>query len=213
LELGCGTGRLLVPLARAGLRMAGIDLSAPMLARAVTRARRLVRSRRPLIARGDIRRLPFRAATFGAVMAPYGLLQSLVKDADLDAALADVRRVLARGGLLGIDLVPDLEKWDEYTRQVSLRGRLAAGATVTLVETVRQDRRRRLTIFDEEFIERRRGRSTRHRFTLTFRTLAFADVLSRIEDAGFRVEATAGDYRGGPWTTGSDVWIVHARRR
>src|SRR5262250_312273 len=33
LELGCGTGRLLVPIARAGHRIVGIDLSDSMLAR------------------------------------------------------------------------------------------------------------------------------------------------------------------------------------
>ena len=32
LELGCGTGRISVPLARAGVSMVGIDRSAPMLA-------------------------------------------------------------------------------------------------------------------------------------------------------------------------------------
>src|ERR1043166_9308264 len=32
LEVGCGTGRVLVPLARAGCRVTGIDVSAHMLA-------------------------------------------------------------------------------------------------------------------------------------------------------------------------------------
>lgn len=213
LELGCGTGRLLVPLSRAGVSIVGIDLSGPMLDRARTRIRRLPLAQRPPVVRGDIRHLPFAARSFGAVMAPYGLLQSLVTDADLDAVLVDVRRVLRTGGLLGIDLVPDLERWDQYDRQVSLRGTLGAGATLTLVESVRQDRRRQLTVFDEEFVLRRGSRVSRHRFSLTFRTLAFDDVLSRVRAAGFRVESTAGDYRGGPWTPESDVWIVRARRR
>src|SRR5579863_1321429 len=34
LELGCGTGRISLPLARAGVRLVGIDRSAPMLDRA-----------------------------------------------------------------------------------------------------------------------------------------------------------------------------------
>src|SRR5205823_7761260 len=41
LELGCGTGRVTLPLARDGARIVGIDRSAAMLARAVRRARRL----------------------------------------------------------------------------------------------------------------------------------------------------------------------------
>src|SRR4051812_37617090 len=38
LELGCGTGRVSLPLAADGLNLVGIDRSAPMLARAVERA-------------------------------------------------------------------------------------------------------------------------------------------------------------------------------
>jgi SAM-dependent methyltransferase len=40
LELGCGTGRVTLPLARAGVKVVGVDLSAPMLKRARDRVRR-----------------------------------------------------------------------------------------------------------------------------------------------------------------------------
>jgi len=212
LELGCGTGRLLIPLARRGARITGIDLSVAMLERARARRQRLPRARRPPMLRGDVRHLPFRASSFGLVIAPYGMLQSLTTDADLDAALASAARVLKRGGWLGVDLVPDLPSWDTYRRQVRLRGRERTGATVTLVESVRQDRRRGLTIFDEEFVRRLRGQTTRHRFSLTFRTLSMTDTIARIERAGFRIESILGDYRGGPWDVRADVWVVLARK-
>jgi SAM-dependent methyltransferase len=141
LELGCGTGRLLMPLARAGVPVVGIDRSPDMLARAIERRRRVPRARRPQVLRGDIRTLPFPDAAFGAVMAPYGLFQSLLRESDLAALLGEVRRVLAPGGLFAIDLVPDLPKWHEYNEQVSLRGRGPRGGQLTLVESVRQDRR------------------------------------------------------------------------
>lgn len=213
LELGCGTGRLLMPMARTGVPVVGVDRSLPMLARAIVRTRTLRRAHRPGILRGDIRVLPFRPRTFGMVMAPYGLLQSLVREADLVATIAEIARVLRKGGLLGIDLVPDLTTWAEYERRVSLKGRTELGGRVTLIESVRQDRRRRLTIFDEEFVEVRGRKTTRHRFSLTFRTLALPEIIARVEAAGFRIEATAGDYRGGPWTEQSDVWIIKARKR
>src|SRR5438270_2418846 len=41
LDLGCGTGRLTLPLLRDGHRLVGIDHAAPMLARAAGRVRRL----------------------------------------------------------------------------------------------------------------------------------------------------------------------------
>ena len=56
-------------------------------------------------------------------MAPYGMLQSLTRERDLAATLACVARVLPRGGLFGIDLVPDLPRWSEYKRRVNAVGR------------------------------------------------------------------------------------------
>jgi SAM-dependent methyltransferase len=212
LELGCGTGRLLLPLARRTRRLTGVDYSAAMLARARTRIRRLPRARRPATVLGDIRALPFRARTFGAIVAGYGVLQSLLIDDDIDATLAEAARVLAPGGRFGIDLVPELQRWEPYSGRVSLRGKLNARTSVTLVESVRQDRRRGLTIFDERFIERRGGRATTRRFSLTFRTLPIDDLCARIERAGFRIDARLGDYKGGAWTPDSDAWILLARR-
>ena len=212
LELGCGTGRLLIPMSRTGVPVTGIDRSVPMLKRALARTKRLPRTQRPRVLRGDIRALPFRAGSFGLVMAPYGLLQSLVRPADLAQMLDETRRVLRPGGLLGVDLVPDLPKWQEYRGQVTLKGRSADGGQITLIESVRQDRRRGLTIFDEEFTERRGRRVERRRFSLTFRTVALPAVVRQLEAAGFRVDAVLGDYRGAPWHDEADVWVILARR-
>jgi ubiquinone/menaquinone biosynthesis C-methylase UbiE len=212
LELGCGTGRLLVPLARSGIRITGIDRSTPMLARAVARTRRLTRSGRPRIVRGDIRQLPFADDGFRLVMAPYGLVQSLVSDRDLSATLREAARVAAPGGLVGFDLVPDLPAWKEYRDKVIFRGRSARGVRITLVESVRQDRRRGVTVFDDTFVDRRGARVVRRRFTLTFRTLELPAFLRRLGRAGLAPEAVFGGYRGGAWTPESDAWIVLARK-
>jgi hypothetical protein len=162
--------------------------------------------------RGDIRHLPFAPQTFKGVLAPYGILQSLVRDKDLNATLAAVAEVLVPGGLFGIDLVPDVPNWREYSDKVQLKGRAAGGAHLTLVESVRQEPRRHLTIFEQTYIERR-GRDVRkHTFELTFRTLPIPSFTRRLERAGFAVEAVVGDYRGGPWDERADVWIVLARR-
>ena len=212
LELGCGTGRIAMPLGRAGASLVGIDRSAEMLARARTRVRRGRLARRVRLVQGDIRLLPF-ASTFALALAPYGILQSLLREGDLAATLAEVRRVLRHGATFGLELVADLPSWEEYRKRVSLegwRGR-RGGAHVTLVETVRQDRTRRRTIFDQEFTERR-GRHTRvHRFSLAFRTLSIPQMTRRLEKAGFEISALLGDYRGAPWDERADVWIILAK--
>jgi SAM-dependent methyltransferase len=213
LELGCGTGRLLIPLARSRKRVVGLDRSAPMLAHARRRVGRMPSAKRPCLLRGDIRRLPFSAGSLGTVLAPYGVLQSLLTEADLVHALEEASRVLRPGGLLGIDLVPDLPVWAGHGRRVQLSG-THRGGRLTLFESVRQDRRRGLTIFNETFVEQREGAATRRRFTLTFRTQPLPPLLRLIERAGFAIEATFGDYEGAPWRAhGADAWIVLARKK
>ena len=218
LELGCGTGRISLPLVRGGVSLVGVDRSAAMLGRAAARDRAMrARHRRGAsgdltLVRGDIRALPFRAGHFALVLAPYGVLQSLLRDRDLVAALTSVSRVLQEGGIFGLDLVPDVPNWREYRNRIQLRGRAAGGAHLTLVESVRQDRRRRLTTFEQKYLERRAGRTAEHRFELTFRTLPVRAMVRRLEAAGFVVEATLGDYRGRPWDHRSDVWLILARK-
>ncbi len=218
LELGCGTGRISLPLAKAGVKVVGIDRSAPMLERA---ARRLAtmhkrqggRGKKKLrLVRGDIRFLPFERASFKTVLAPYGILQSLVRDKDLNATLAAVADVLAPGGLFGVDLVPDVPNWREYSNQIQMKGKAQGGAHLTLVESVRQDRTKHLTIFEQTYIERRGEQVRKHTFDLTFRTLPIPTFTKRLEKAGFAIEAVLGDYRGGPWDERADVWIMLARR-
>jgi SAM-dependent methyltransferase len=213
LELGCGTGRVAVPVARAGVRVIGIDRSASMLDRARRRLRRAKLSGSLQLVRGDVRSLPFPAASFGLVAAPYGILQSLLDDATLDAALASAHRALRQGGTFGIDLVSDLTSWGEYDRRVKLRGKAGRSQTrITLIESVRQDRDRGLTLFDQEFVERRGQVSRSHRFSLAFRTVSVEEMSVRLERHGFRVSAVLGDYEGGPWDRRADVWLILATK-
>jgi ubiquinone/menaquinone biosynthesis C-methylase UbiE len=210
LELGCGTGRVSRPLLAAGIDLIGIDRSAKMLARAVDRAS-ATRGGRLRCVRGDIRALPFADRSFAMVVAPYGVLQSLTRPRDLREALASAARVLSHGGMLGVDLVPDVPKWKEYRNRVQMSGRDGA-AHLTLVESVRQHPRRRLTTFEQCYIERRDGRTKRHRFDLTFRTLSVPQMGRELARVGFEVTAALGDYDGRPWDRRADVWIILAKR-
>ena len=213
LELGCGTGRVSIPLARAGASLVGIDRSEAMLARAKSRIPNpKSRPAGPRFVRADIRALPFAVRTFAMVIAPYGILQSLLADADLAQTLAAVHEALRPGGTFGIDLVPDVPKWREYENRIRLRGRATHGAHFTLIESVRQDRPRGLTTFDQRYVERRGRTESEHRFALTFRTLPVQTMARALEVAGFVVKAVLGDYNGRPWDDRADVWIIVAEK-
>jgi ubiquinone/menaquinone biosynthesis C-methylase UbiE len=91
LEVGVGTGRFAVPLAEAGIRVAGLDRSAEMLA--VLRGK-AGGARLPVV-RGDALALPFRRA-FDAVLFSHFL--HLLDDRG--ALAAELRRVLLPGALV-----------------------------------------------------------------------------------------------------------------
>jgi ubiquinone/menaquinone biosynthesis C-methylase UbiE len=214
LELGCGTGRVLVPLARAGVPIVGVDRSAPMLARGRARLRRLRTPVSAALVRGDVRDLPGAGGAFDLVVAPYGILQSLLRERDLTRTLESVARVLAPGGVFGIDLVPDVPNWREYSRRITMRGhRGPRRVPITLVESVRQDRARKLTFFDQEFTEGWGARRRVRRFSLAFRTIGVPALRRRLERAGFEIDAVLGGYDGEPWDPRADTWVVLARKR
>ena len=218
LELGCGTGRISLPLARAGVSVVGIDRSAPMLERAAKRLTAMRKraggrgKKRLHLVRGDIRYLPFERARFKTVLAPYGVLQSLVRDKDLNATLASVADVLAPGGLFGVDLVPDVPNWREYANRIQLKGqgrgrrtpdprRVGPAGSQEAPHDLRADLHR---------APGHQGDGAHVRPDVPH--AADPDLHETPRTAGFAIEAVLGDYRGGPWDERADVWIMLARR-
>jgi hypothetical protein len=94
-----------------------------------------------------------------------------------------------------------------------MSGRMGRQTTVSLVESVTQDRARRLTIFDQRYVTTRDGVRRLHRFSLTFRTLSIRQMARRLERAGFAIDVVLGDYQGGPWDARADVWVILASKR
>lgn len=138
LELGCGTGRLLLPLARAGCHVVGVDNSPEMLARAAARLARepeAVRERVTLHQQ-DFTQLEMGQSYFGLAIAPYNTFLHL----DTMAKRAALRRVvgcLGGNGRLLLDLANPfwLADMDEAEPAFALENELVDPETG---ETVRQ---------------------------------------------------------------------------
>ena len=108
LELGCGTGRVLLPTARAGIAITGLDLSSRMLEVCRDRLAAEVQSRVELVG-GAMTDFDF-GRSFRLVTTPFRPFQHLLTVEDQLACLACVRRHLAPGGRLVFDLFnPSLE--------------------------------------------------------------------------------------------------------
>ena len=115
-ELGCGTGRILLPLLASGIDAVGADRSLPMLAR----LRRDAAARgleAPRVAQMDLRALAF-DSRFATILAPYSLVTYLTTDAEVDAFLNEARRLLEPAGMLVLDaFVPrDVAPFDDFRR-------------------------------------------------------------------------------------------------
>ncbi|HET7777833.1 MAG TPA: class I SAM-dependent methyltransferase [Rudaea sp.] len=100
LELGCGTGRILLELLAAGVDAIGVDRSLPML-RQLRRdaAKRGIEAR---VAQMDLRGLAL-TGKFETILAPYSLITYLTNPEATVAALVRMRSLLAVQGRLVID--------------------------------------------------------------------------------------------------------------
>lgn len=105
LELACGTGRLTFPMAEAGIEVVGVDVSAPMIARAEEKRQRWSpppggEVRFELADMRDVRL----DQTFAGVVIGLNSLMHMVGDDDLASALETARLHLSPGGLLALDV-------------------------------------------------------------------------------------------------------------
>jgi SAM-dependent methyltransferase len=100
LELGCGTGRILIELIAAGLDAIGVDRSLPMLQR--LRKDAVARNLQPRVAQMDLRAVAV-SGPFTAILAPYSLITYLTdREAAVDV-LRQLRALLAPAGVIVID--------------------------------------------------------------------------------------------------------------
>jgi SAM-dependent methyltransferase len=204
LELGCGTGRVLIPTARAGIAVVGLDASLAMLdicRRRLSQEAPEVRDRVELV-HGDMRTFDLeRRDSFPLVTLPFRPFQHLLTVDDQLACLAQVRRHLAPGGRLILDLFnPSL---DALVRPTPT-GELAEGDPFTVPDGRRVQRRYQIVSQDRAaqvnqveliyYVTHPDGRAERlvHRFGMRYLFRYEAEHL--LARAGFEVERLYGGY-------------------
>lgn len=111
LELGCGTGRILIPSAQAGATMVGLDASPSMLQRARQKVAALppeVQARITLV-QGDMRAFDLQQQ-FALITIPFRAFLHLLQVSDQIVALHTIRRHLHPDGRLILNFFdPSLE--------------------------------------------------------------------------------------------------------
>ena len=112
LELGCGTGRVAIPIAEAGVEVVGLDSSEAMLEVARRKAKRLVEGTASLtLLQADMRDFSLGDdKEFSLVVIPFRGFLSLLTVEDQTRTLLNVKRHLAPNARLVFNIfVPDLD--------------------------------------------------------------------------------------------------------
>ncbi len=219
LEVACGTGRVLVPLARAGQRVVGVDSSTHMLERAAAKLRSAgpdVSSRATLIEAGmGAFELTER---FGLVVIAVNSLAHLVTRQEQQRALSVAARHLRPGGLLAIDVMNPSPAWllrEAGSRHQDLARVLQEdGTVVTRTETVvATDLAAQIRTLRSEYELIAADGSVRKRVVeWPFRYVHRFEAELLLEGAGLDVEHIYGGYDRRPFTSESKVMILLGRR-
>lgn len=217
LELGVGTGRVALALARAGIETVGVEPVPAMLAHAKKRAALLPASAREKLTlrAGDARSVRLKR-TFPLVIAPFNVFMHLYTRSDLERALSTVRTHLAPRGRFVFDvLMPDLHA------MVRRPGKLYRGPRLKDARTGRT----------YEYFEAFEYEATRQvqMVSMVFQSLSALDDLKVVPLSqrqffpqelelllhynGFRIEHVWGDFARGPLVNESESQIIVARVR
>ncbi len=216
LELGCGTGRVLLPLARQGYRLTGIDASAKMLERA--RAKFAAEDLAGLVTlvHQEMRELEL-DERFNMAFAALNSFAHLHTTEDQLSALAQIHRHLNPGGLLILDLFnPDMGRLLDSRGQMTLAKAMAdpeTGHRLMRFYTEEVDLGRQLihTTYIVDEIDAG-GRMQRTLFPFTLRYLFRYELELLLRHAGFEIEAIYGTYDLDEFSGESEKLIAVAQK-
>ena len=219
LELGCGTGRVTLPIAQSGIDIVGLDNSEGMLARARDKAALLEEGDGSIDLRmGDMCELSF-DRTFPLVIIPFRGFLALLSVEDQVRCLTGIKEHLEPDGRLIFNIfVPDPQMLVEdedaafHLRDVTDpdTGRTSVVWQQTRVDTFNQVLSVRLIVDEidkEGVVGRRFYRDYQIRYAHR------VEVLHLLERCGFEVVDLYGDFDYSPFDGDSEemVWVARPR--
>ncbi len=216
LELGCGTGRAMLPLAEQGLAVTGVDISNGLLSIAKDKIKEAGHRDNLSAVYGDIRTVSLPTTAFRFAYCVSNTLMHCTTQADQLLVLENTFRHLAPDGILLIDLFnPDLvalsevaglqelaDSWEDSNGAQVLKWSIrTADAASQIQETC---------FIYEEISADGSSRKTLCPFTLRFLWPSEGKLL--LEKAGFEVMSVWGDFDGESYHSGSERLIFLARK-
>jgi len=211
LELGCGTGRLLAPLAEEARRLVGVDRSPAMLARARERLRAAgVLSRVSLVA-ADLREPVCQGADLA--VAALNTLSHFTDRSGQVRVLQATRQSLHMGGLLALDVPNPYFEMDARPNGVAMLEATYDTADGLIMEwSVAEAARARQILTVRSLYDICSAAGLRRESTVFDLYLYYLPELTLLlERAAFRLEEAWGDYDGAPYDDDSPRLLCLAR--
>lgn len=207
LELACGTGRLTIPLKKAGVDITGLDMAAPMLELARAKAARA--GVEVLFLRGDARRFSL-PRKFRLVFMAFNSLQHLAARADLEGLFASVRRCLAPGGRFVFDVFnPNpvcLVRDPEELLPVAYYDDPAGGGKMLVNEQYCYDRAAQVSRLVWHYRREKDGKTLKK--TLNLRCFFPEELPALAHYNGFRLLKRYGDFKRSPFAGDSPKQVL-----
>ncbi len=217
LELGCGTGRALLPLAAAGHLVTGVDGSAALLALARQKTQSARLTGHVELIHDDLRTFQSEKPPVDFAYCVSNTLMHLPTQDDQLAVLVNAQRHLRPDGLLLVDLFnPDIVRLSEVAGLQELADQWIdeeSGAEVYKWSVRHLDVAHQLQdtlfIYEQIFAD---GRVQKRAIPFTLRFLWPSEGKLLLQMAGFRVEAVYGDFEGTAYDDSSERLIFLARK-
>ena len=215
LELGCGTGRVTLPLAADCKYIHGIDISAAMISicrEKLTRAG--IPPTKASVEEGDITDFDL-GRTFDLIIAPFRVLQNLETDAQIDGLFRCIRKHLAPGGTCVLNVFrPYLEpealqkQWNTTGENLSWEVPVERGRLACYDRRARMDVER-LVLYPELIYRRYEGETLAEESVLKIAMRCYyPDTFEKlIVDHGYTVLRRWGGYEGESFGQGPELVI------
>ncbi len=217
LELACGTGRIIEPVARLGIRITGLDVSGAMLHVARAKVARADLSDRVDLVEGDMRAFSL-GREFGFAFIALNSLMHLETRADQRRAFGSVHRHLAPGGRFVVDVFnPDDGLPDPATEghlRLHCLKRRPDGSQLLHFQSMAVDRGAQVVsvtnYYDDTAPD---GTVRRHMAPFRLRYVTVGELELMLDREGYMVEDLYGSYDLEPFQDGSPRVIAVARKR